>query len=220
MKHKITEKLINLAYSVEDFKEDEANARHHNDKSIDAIAASLDQFGQRMPIIVRADTMVVTAGNGRLRAAKALGWTHIAAVIVDEDLKTATAYALADNKTAEISEWDEQNLADALAFLKSEDESMLAVTAFDDSDIQKLLAMTETEVSLDFDDDDDDTSKDPASANTEESSVKAESFKFRGYNIVLTEMDAASLDEGLKNYVDQNGTLEGAVAKMATALSK
>lgn len=218
MKHKITEKLIDLAYSVEDFKEDPANARHHNDKSIDAIAASLDQFGQRMPIIVRADTMTVTAGNGRLRAAKALGWTHIAAVIVDEDLKTATAYALADNKTAEISEWDEQNLADALAFLKSEDEAMLAVTAFDDSDIQKLLAMTETEVSLDFDDDDEEP---PAvSSPTEKSSVKAESFKFRGYNIVLTEHDAACLDEGLKNYVDANGSLEGAIVRMAKSLSE
>ncbi len=194
MEHKITAELVGLAHPIDSFQEDPANARHHSGRSIDAISASLKEFGQRIPIIVRADTLTVTAGNGRLRAARALGWTHIAAVIVDEDLKTATAFALADNKTAEISEWDEGALADALAFLKSEDEAMLAVTAFDDSDIEKLLALS-GDVSLDCSDDSDDASDAiESNAGDSDSEVRAETLRFRGYQIVLTDVEASSLD--------------------------
>ena len=90
---------------------DPTNARKHSQRNLDAIAASLKKFGQRKPIVVHKG--IVLAGNGTLEAAKTLGWTEIevAEVPSDWDLDTAKAYALADNKTAELAEWDESELA-------------------------------------------------------------------------------------------------------------
>ena len=77
---------------------------------------SLGRFGQRKPIVVRADGIVV-AGNGTLEAARDLGWVELAVTEVD-GLSEADvrAFALADNRTAELSEWDE----DALALLMAD----------------------------------------------------------------------------------------------------
>ena len=90
---------------------DPNNARKHSDKNLKAIAASLEKFGQRKPIVVHRG--VVIAGNGTVEAAKSLGWTDIAiAEVPDEwDADTAKAYALADNRSAELAEWDESELA-------------------------------------------------------------------------------------------------------------
>lgn len=93
---------------------DPKNARKHSQRNLDAIAASLVRFGQRKPLVVHRG--VVLAGNGTLEAARSLGWTEIevAEVPDDWDMDTAKAYALADNKTAELAEWDESELAKQL----------------------------------------------------------------------------------------------------------
>ncbi len=74
-------------------------------------------FGQRKPIIVRREGMIVVAGNGTLEAARALGWPEVAAVIVDDDAVTATRFAIVDNRSAELAEWDDENLDQLLAGL-------------------------------------------------------------------------------------------------------
>ncbi len=93
---------------------DPTNARKHSQKNLDAIAGSLRQFGQRRPLVVYGD--VVIAGNGTMEAAKSLGWTEIAVTRVPRDWSPdqARAYALADNRTAELAEWDSAVLADQL----------------------------------------------------------------------------------------------------------
>ena len=100
---------------------DPNNARKHSDKNLKAIAASLEKFGQRKPIVVHRG--VVIAGNGTVEAAKSLGWTDIAiAEVPDEwDADTAKAYALADNRSAELAEWDESELAKQLLELQDAD---------------------------------------------------------------------------------------------------
>jgi len=100
---------------------DPKNARKHSQRNLDAIAASLEKFGQRKPIVVHRG--VVLAGNGTLEAAKTLGWTEIdvAEVPDDWDDETAKAYALADNRTAELAEWDESELAKQLLELQDAD---------------------------------------------------------------------------------------------------
>ena len=100
---------------------DPKNARKHSQRNLDAIAASLKQFGQRKPIVVHRG--VVLAGNGTLEAAKALGWSEIEVAEVPEDWDndTAKAYALADNRTAELAEWDESELAKQLLELQDAD---------------------------------------------------------------------------------------------------
>jgi 16S rRNA G966 N2-methylase RsmD len=94
---------------------DPANARKHDGKNLKAIASSLEKFGQRKPICVTPDSIVV-AGNGTLEAAKSLGWTEIviARTPVGWTWEQIRAFALADNRTAELAEWDDKVLADQL----------------------------------------------------------------------------------------------------------
>jgi DNA modification methylase len=107
---------------IEDLTLDPRNARTHSQKNLDAIATSLTKFGQRKPIVITSDG-VVLAGNGTLEAAKSLKWDHIDVTITPEDwdIDTARAYALADNRTAELAEWDEAVLAQQLLELHDAD---------------------------------------------------------------------------------------------------
>jgi DNA modification methylase len=98
---------------------DPANARKHPDKNLEAIKGSLNKFGQRKPIVVRDN--VVIAGNGTLAAAKSLGWETIDIVRADDLSPTeATGFALADNKTSELAEWDDEILNKTLDSLLNE----------------------------------------------------------------------------------------------------
>ncbi len=106
--------------AVEALSFDPANARKHDAKNIGAIAGSLDLFGQRKPIVVTGKNVVV-AGNGTLEAAKSLGWEKIDVVRVPDDWSAdqVKAFALADNRTAELAVWDEQVMASQLLELES-----------------------------------------------------------------------------------------------------
>ena len=89
----------------------ERNARIHSPKQVTQLAASIRQFGFVNPILVDARGQVV-AGHGRLAAAKHLGLEHVPTIRVDhlteEQLR---AYRIADNRLAELSDWDEEFLA-------------------------------------------------------------------------------------------------------------
>ena len=115
----IAEGLQQLAVPVDSLTPDPGNVRLHDARNLRAIMDSLSKFGQRQPIVVQRQGMVVRAGNGRLAAAKQLGWTEIAAVVVDEDNVSATAFALADNRSAELAAWDFEGLADTLKELSA-----------------------------------------------------------------------------------------------------
>ena len=83
--------------------------------------------------------MVVRAGNGCLAAATALGWTHIAAVVVDEGSTDATGYEIMDNRSAEKgSDWDFEMLGQQLSALKEEDFD-LDMVGFSDDEFGELL---------------------------------------------------------------------------------
>ena len=107
---------------ISDLSFDPRNARTHSQKNLDAICASLTKFGQRKPIVITNEGFVL-AGNGTLEAAKSLKWDHIDVTVapLDWDLETARAYALADNRTAELAEWDETLLAQQLMELHDAD---------------------------------------------------------------------------------------------------
>jgi len=103
---------------IDDLTLDPKNARRHDDKNLRAIAESLRQFGQRKPIVVWGSTVV--AGNGTLVAARSLGWREILVARVPDDWDEARvmAYALADNRSAELAEWDDQVLTEQLKELE------------------------------------------------------------------------------------------------------
>jgi len=99
---------------IDDLDLDPRNARKHDAKNLKAIADSLEQFGQRKPIVVWGRTVV--AGNGTMAAARSLGWTEITVARVPDDWSAdqVKAYALADNRSAELASWDEQVLTEQL----------------------------------------------------------------------------------------------------------
>lgn len=100
---------------IADLTPDPQNARTHDDKNLKAIEGSLREFGQRKPIVITSQN-IIAAGNGTVEAAKSLGWTEIEAVRVpaDWDADRIKAFALADNRTAELADWNPQVLADQL----------------------------------------------------------------------------------------------------------
>lgn len=77
-----------------------------NDGAVDAVAASIKEFGFKVPIVVDSDGVIVT-GHTRLKAAKKLGIDTVP-VIVADDLtpEQVKAFRLADNKTGELAQWD------------------------------------------------------------------------------------------------------------------
>lgn len=124
---------------IDEVFQDPANVRKHGDRNIETIANSLRRFGQQKPIIVDASGMIV-AGNGTHEAAKRIGWTSIR--IVRSGLQGAerTAYAIADNRSAELAEWDEPSLLAQLQLLGDVDLSALG---FDEVDLSVLSASGE-----------------------------------------------------------------------------
>lgn len=117
---------------------DPGNARKHGRKNLDAIKASLSQFGQRRPLIVMPD-MTVIAGNGTLEAIRDLGWGEVAVTVVPSDWTAdqARAYAIADNRTAELADWDNEVLLASLSELELAGWN-LDVIGWDTSDLAKL----------------------------------------------------------------------------------
>lgn len=105
--------------AIASLQSDPANARKHDKKNLEAIKGSLERFGQVRPIIVWGD--VIIAGNGTTEAAKELGWSEITVSKVPTKwtYEEARAYALADNRTAELATWDADLLADQLVELDS-----------------------------------------------------------------------------------------------------
>lgn len=102
---------------IEELRPDEANARAHPEKNIGTLCDSLKAFGQQKPIVV-GDGNVVLAGNGLLAAAKQLGWKQVAIVRTKLKDEQARAYALVDNRSGELSEWDWESLARELEALQ------------------------------------------------------------------------------------------------------
>lgn len=116
---------------------DPRNARKHGDRNLESIAASLQQFGQAKPIVLDADG-ICRAGNGLVVAARdILGWTEVQAVRVPLRGDAAMAYAVADNRIAELSAWDYQNLAGVLRDL--DDTVPLAAMGWERFEIEPLL---------------------------------------------------------------------------------
>jgi ParB-like chromosome segregation protein Spo0J len=112
MDHNVNEALKQLLVPIDRLSPDPNNARAHDDRSIDAIATSLKEYGQLKPVIALPGGRVV-AGNGTLAAAKKLGWKKIAVVRIHDEAK-AKAFAVLDNRSAELSEWNPQALAKVL----------------------------------------------------------------------------------------------------------
>jgi hypothetical protein len=125
--------------SIDQLSADPANARLHSRHNLEAIKGSLQRFGQQKPIVVDKDG-VVRAGNGTLEAAISLGWQDISVVRTDLEGSEATAYAIADNRAAELATWDTDVLTQSLQQLEmDEDGPALEGTGFSIADVQAFM---------------------------------------------------------------------------------
>jgi hypothetical protein len=123
---------------VSELSQDPANARKHGEKNLASIVASLRRFGQQKPIVVDRNG-IVRAGNGTLTAAAELGWDEIDVVVTGLNGSDATAYAIADNRTAELAEWDDEVLAATLQGLLTDDEALLEAAGFSEDELAAML---------------------------------------------------------------------------------
>lgn len=109
-----------------------------NDDAVAAVANSIREFGFRQPIVVDEESVVII-GHTRLKAAKQLGLTevpvHVARGLAPEKVK---ALRLADNKTAEIAEWNLELLPIELSELQGMNFD-LGLLGFDQDELAKLL---------------------------------------------------------------------------------
>lgn len=121
---------------IEDLIPYEKNPRN-NKKAIDYVAASIEEFGFKVPIV--ADTnKILVAGHTRLEAAKKLGLKSVPVLIADDlNDEQIKAFRLADNKTAEMAEWDFDLLEEELTDICSIDMSEFGfnISEFNDNEV-------------------------------------------------------------------------------------
>ena len=110
-----------------------------NEDAISKVASSLQEFGFRQPIVVDNDNVVI-AGHTRLLAAKRLGMERVP-IHTAKDLSDAQiqAYRITDNRSSQEAEWDEDLLRIELGDIRDQDFN-LALTAFDEDELERLLA--------------------------------------------------------------------------------
>ena len=136
----IGEALRGMAVPIVTLTGDEHNARRHSRRNLDAIRASLERFGQQVPLVftVRDRKKVVVKGNGLLIAARQLGWRYLAAVRSTLTARELRAYAIADNRTSDLSDFDAELLAAQLQELEETDFDIEAA-GFTDAELQDLV---------------------------------------------------------------------------------
>jgi len=116
----------------------ELHPRNPRVGDVEAVAASLRRFGQQKPVVVQASTRYVVAGNHVLLAARSLGWTEIAANVVELGDAMATGFMVADNRTSDLGGYDDALLAAILAEQAAADN--LTGTGYDADDVAAIVA--------------------------------------------------------------------------------
>jgi DNA modification methylase len=123
--------------NIDDVKPYPNNPRN-NDHAVAAVAASIQAYGFRQPLVVDEESMIIV-GDTRLKAAKLLGLAvvpvHVAVGLTPAQCK---AYRIADNKSAELADWNNDRLVQELADLQKLDFNMDLV-GFSADELSRLL---------------------------------------------------------------------------------
>lgn len=106
---------------VSELKPYENNPRIIPEEAVERVAASIREFGFKVPLVIDKDNVIVT-GHTRLKAAQRLGLATVpcvrAAELTPEQVR---AFRLADNKTGEFSRWDDSKLLEELGGIQDID---------------------------------------------------------------------------------------------------
>lgn len=105
---------------LDELREYENNPRH-NDGAVDAVAASIREFGFKVPIVIDSDNVII-AGHTRKKAAEKIGLAEVPCIVADDlTPEQVKAFRLADNKVSEFATWDFGKLELELAELSEMD---------------------------------------------------------------------------------------------------
>src|SRR6266478_6490739 len=115
-----------------------------NDAAVDRMCSSIQEFGFKIPCLVRSNGEVVD-GHLRLKAARKLGITEIPVILCDEwSPAQVKAFRLMVNRSVTWADWDEELLAQELQEIQELDFD-LSFTGFDTHEIDSLLALDDEE---------------------------------------------------------------------------
>ncbi|MFC1475815.1 DNA modification methylase [Candidatus Zixiibacteriota bacterium] len=124
--------------SIGDIKPNPDNPRI-NDPAVDAVVRSIQAYGFNNPLITDAD-LNIAAGHTRLKAAKKLGLGTVPVIRVPGLIGSKfTGYAIADNQTASIADWNDELLAKVVSELNLDVDFDLASLGFDDRELTRIL---------------------------------------------------------------------------------
>jgi len=108
-----------------------------NEHAVDAVAESIRSFGFNVPILCDQNLTII-AGHTRWKAALKLGMEKVPVIVIKMTDAKRRAFAIADNKTAEIADWDFPKLREVLEELRSEDVDIKSL-GFSDEEIRRLI---------------------------------------------------------------------------------
>ena len=132
------QQIAKTLYDIDLFTPDPENARGHDARNIRAIADSIKQFGQRIPILVDAD-LVIRKGNGTWLAMKLLERKQIWAIPLELEGPAKAAFAIADNRSAELAHWEWQIVKETLQQLEAAGQDITEL-GFAEFELEPLLA--------------------------------------------------------------------------------
>lgn len=135
---------VRLMKKIEDLHINPSNLKKHNDRSIKDKMEALSTFEQQHPIVIDSNNIVL-AGNGRLIAAKKLGWKEIWVTVSSLKESKAIAFSIADNRAAESSDWDYDKLGNNIkTILENAPNITLESMGFEEFEYQPLLNYSST----------------------------------------------------------------------------
>ena len=119
---------------IADLKRYEKNNKKHPEKQLEKIVASIKEYGFKNPVLVDKNNEII-AGHGRTLAAERIGMQEVPCIdCSDLNTKQVKALRLMDNKSADLAEWDFDNIREELEELKLE-EFDIDLTGFDMLDL-------------------------------------------------------------------------------------
>jgi|Deesub1362A_J573_1020465.scaffolds.fasta_scaffold01443_16 DNA modification methylase len=134
---------------IDDLTLFERNPKKHPSTQIKRLVNSMEEFGWTNPILAirHKNQKLVIAGHARLEAALKLNIKEVPIIFLDLPYEKAIAYNVADNKLAELAEWDEDLLAELLSDFKNED--FFEALGFDDDELDALFNDGDIEITED-----------------------------------------------------------------------
>ncbi len=130
--------LVVQQVAVDALKPYKNNARIHDEKQVGQIAASIQEFGFNVPVLIDGNNSII-AGHGRALAAKQIGMTQVPTIRIDHLTDAQRrAFIIADNKLTENGGWNEEMLAAELAELQALDFD-IGLTGFEAEEIERLM---------------------------------------------------------------------------------